>query len=234
MLETFPTDDTSVIQSSRNESAVQRGAEMTMHEMESARTSPVPQLGAGETRIILIRHAETEWSKAGRHTGRSDIPLDGDGRAGAVELRSRLSGLEPACVLTSPLQRARMTCELAGFGAGAITDEDLMEWDYGRYEGLTTADIRVERPGWNPFLHGCPQGESARDVGRRADRVIARLIGFGGQPVVVFSHAHLLRVLAARWIGQAAEEGRHLVLGTRSVSSLGFEREERAITSWNT
>ena len=233
MPETFPADDTSVIPARWNERAVQRGAEMTMHEMESVRSSPVPQLGAGDRRIILVRHAETEWSKAGRHTGRSDIPLDASGRAGAIALRARLSGLDPARVLTSPLQRARMTCELAGFAADAIADEDLVEWDYGRYEGLTTADIRVERPGWNPFLHGCPQGESARDVGRRADRVISRLLAFGGQPVVVFSHAHLLRVLAVRWIGQAAEEGRHLVLGTCSVSSLGFEREERAITSWN-
>ena len=234
MSETFPMDDMSVIQPSWNEGAVQGGVDVTMHEMESASTSRVPQLRAGDTTIILVRHAETEWSKSGRHTGRTDIPLDADGRVAARGLRSRLSGLEPACVLTSPLQRARITCELAGFGESALDDDDLMEWDYGRYEGLTTADIRVQRPGWNPFLHGCPQGEGARDVGRRADRVIARLVAFGGRPVVVFSHAHLLRVLAARWIGQAAEEGRHFVLGTCSVSSLGFEREERAITSWNT
>lgn len=206
---------------------------MTKHEMESAGASPMPELSPGETRIILVRHAETEWSKAGRHTGRSDVPLDPDGVAAARELRDRLAGLEPAYVLTSPLERARMTCELAGFGGRAVAEDDLMEWDYGRYEGLTTADIRVERPGWNAFLHGCPGGESARDVGRRVDRVISSLVAFGGQPIVVFSHAHLLRVLAVRWIGQAAEDGRHLVLDTCSVSSLGYEREERAITSWN-
>ena len=192
------------------------------------------QLGAGETQVLLIRHAETAWSKAGRHTGRSDIPLDDDGRRAARDLRSRLGGLEPAQVLTSPLQRARMTCELAGYGAHAVADDDLMEWDYGTYEGRTSADIRVTAPGWNPFIDGCPGGERAEDVGRRADRVIERLLGMEGQPVVIFSHAHFLRVLAVRWIRLDPSEGRHLVLSTCSVSCLSYEREERAITSWNT
>ena len=202
--------------------------------MTSSEESARLQLGAGETQVILIRHAETAWSKAGRHTGRSDIPLDDDGRRAARGLRSRLAGLEPAQVFTSPLQRAQMTCELAGYGDHAVPDDDLMEWDYGIYEGQTTADIRLSTPGWNPFTDGCPGGESVEDVGRRADRVIERVVGMEGQPVVIFSHAHFLRVLAARWIRLDPAEGRHLVLSTCSVSSLGYEREERAITSWNT
>jgi probable phosphoglycerate mutase len=127
-----------------------------------------------------------------------------------------------------------MTCELAGFGAKAVADDDLMEWNYGLYEGRTTADIRVTAPGWNAFIDGCPDGEDAADVGRRADRVINRVLAMEGQPVVIFSHAHILRVLAARWIRLDASEGRHLVLTTCSVSCLGYEREERAITTWNT
>jgi probable phosphoglycerate mutase len=137
-------------------------------------------------------------------------------------------------VFCSPMQRARMTCALAGFEQGIEVDSDLMEWDYGRYEGLTTADIRVDHPGWNAFLDGCPGGEHVADVGRRADRVIARLLGVATHPIVIFSHAHFLRVLAARWVQQDPVEGRHLVLNTCSISSLGYEREERAITSWNT
>ena len=202
--------------------------------MSNPSQAPSFQLGPGETQVILIRHAETAWSKAGRHTGRTDIPLDEDGRRSARELRVRLAGLEPAQVLVSPLQRARMTCELAGFGAHAIADDDLMEWNYGRYEGQTTADIRVNVPGWNPFIDGCPEGEDALAVGARADRVIERLVSMQGQPVVIFSHAHFLRVLAARWIQLDPAEGRHFVLGTCSVSCLGYEREQRAITSWNT
>ena len=192
------------------------------------------ELPPGEQQILLVRHAETEWSKGGRHTGRSDIPLDDDGRATALGLRSRLSGLEPARVIVSPLRRAKLTCELAGFGRHAESDDDLMEWDYGRYEGMTTAEIRVGQPRWNAFIDGCPGGEGAADVGRRADRVIERLLSTTGWPIVVFSHAHVLRVLAVRWIGLEPSAGRHLVLDTCSVSSLGYEREEPAIISWNT
>ncbi len=145
-------------------------------------------------KIYLARHGETEWSLSGQHTGRTDIPLTERGERNARNLGERLKGTHFAKVLTSPLQRAKRTCELAGFGARAETDAELVEWDYGEYEGKRTADIRKERPGWYLFRDGCPGGESLDAVGARADRVIARLRGVGGD-VLLFSHGHFLRVL---------------------------------------
>ena len=185
-------------------------------------------------RIVIVRHAATSWSKTRRHTGRTDIPLDDDGIADARALQGRLAGLLPERVFVSPLRRALATCELAGFGAHAEIDAELMEWDYGRYEGLTTPDIRVERPGWNVFADGCPDGEDAADVGRRADNVLERVAGGTSGTVVIFSHAHFLRVLAARWIGLDPSEGRRFSLDACSVSTLGYERDDRVILTWNT
>src|SRR5688572_12446986 len=163
--------------------------------------------------IYLARHGETEWSVSGQHTGRTDIPLTTRGERNAESLGQRLSGATFAKVLTSPLSRASRTCELAGFGAGAEADPDLQEWDYGRYEGRRTADIRKERPGWYLFSDGCPGGESVEAVGARADRVVSRLRSIEGN-ILVFSHGHILRVLAARWLGLPAGEARLFLLST--------------------
>lgn len=185
--------------------------------------------------IFLIRHGETEWSLNGRHTGRTDLPLTENGERRAAALRGPLKGAGFAAVLTSPLQRARRTCELAGFGSVARVEPDLQEWDYGTYEGRTSADIRAERPGWNVFQDGCPQGESVEQISRRADRVLSGLRASDGT-VALFSHGQFLRVLAVRWIGLPAREGQHLALGTASVSILGFERHSGdvpAILQWN-
>jgi probable phosphoglycerate mutase len=177
-----------------------------------------------EQRIVLIRHAATSWSRTGRHTGRTDIPLDEDGVRDAKALQKRLAGLNPTRVLVSPLIRALATCELAG----------LMEWDYGYYEGMTTAEIRLRQPDWNVFVHGCPDGEDAAAVGRRADDVLARVLEDFVSPVVIFGHAHSLRVLVARWLGLDATAGRHFSLNPCSVSILGYEREDRVVRRWNT
>ena len=182
----------------------------------------------------LVRHGETEWSLARRHTGRSDLPLTSRGEQVARELGARLKGLVFAKVFTSPLLRASRTCALAGFGAVAETDHDLVEWDYGDYEGLTSREIRAKRPGWSLFRDGCPDGEALAEVGSRADRIVQRVRGVSGN-VVLFSSGHFLRVLAARWVDLEASAGRHFVLGTAAISVLGYDhdRSEPVIRLWN-
>jgi broad specificity phosphatase PhoE len=183
--------------------------------------------------IVLVRHGETAWTRLRKHTGgRTDIPLTDAGRRQAELLRARLAGRPFERVLTSPLSRARETCDLVGFGAQAEVRDDLREWDYGAYDGRTTAEIRAEVPGWDRWRDGYPLGESAADVGRRADRVIAELLELTADGIV-FAHGHLLRVLAARWVETDAAAGARLGLGTCTVSALGFERETRVIWLWN-
>jgi broad specificity phosphatase PhoE len=184
--------------------------------------------------VTLVRHGETEWSASGRHTGRTDIPLNEEGERKARALKERLKGRTFDTVFTSPLTRARRTCELAGFGERAKVDPDLLEWNYGDYEGRKTSEILIQRPGWLLFRDGCPNGEQPADVGARADRVIARLRA-AETPAIVFSSGHILRVLAARWLGLPPSEGRLLMLDTASVSILGYEhgKSEPAIRLWN-
>jgi len=185
--------------------------------------------------IFLARHGETEWSLSGRHTGRADVPLTEHGRHNARNLGARLAGRTFARAFTSPSVRARQTCELAGFGDVAVADEDLHEWDYGRYEGLTSRQIRESAPDWLLWRDGCPGGESVAQVGARADRVVARLRASATGDTLVFSSGHFLRVLAARWIGLDASRGIALVLGTGSLSVLGYEHRLAwpAILLWN-
>ena len=184
--------------------------------------------------VTLVRHGETAWSLSGQHTGRTDLPLTERGESRARALGARLHGLVFATVLTSPSQRAIRTCELAGFGTAAQVEPDLAEWDYGRYEGRRTADILAENPGWQLFRDGCPGGEVPSAIGARADRVVARLRAIGGD-VLLFSSGHILRVLTARWLGLEAAAGRFLVLGTASLSMIGYEHNlsEPAIRLWN-
>jgi broad specificity phosphatase PhoE len=179
----------------------------------------------------LVRHGETEWSRAGQHTGTTDIPLTEQGRVLATKLASALRGQKFALVLTSPLSRARDTGAIAGF-ADAIVDDDLREWDYGEYEGLTTAQIRERRPGWFLWEDGVPGGETIEDVATRVDRVISRVQAADGD-ALLFAHGHLLRILAARWLGEEPGFGRHLVLSPATLSMLGWEREAPAIEVWN-
>lgn len=187
---------------------------------------------ADRHQIWLIRHGETEWSASGRHTGLTDVPLTPAGEHQARTLGQRLGGRRFALVLTSPLSRARETCRLAGYGDAAIVADDLMEWNYGVYEGRTTADIRVEQPGWSIWTTTVTGGESVDQVGERTRRVIDRADAAGGD-VALFAHAHVLRILAACWIGLAPVKGRLLALGTAAVSVLGYERETRVIQVWN-
>jgi broad specificity phosphatase PhoE len=184
--------------------------------------------------ICLARHGETAWSLSGQHTGRTDLPLTERGERNARALGERLRGLTFAKVYTSPLQRAARTCELAGFGSAAEIDSDLVEWDYGQYEGRRTAEIHPERPDWQLFRDGCPGGESPDQVGARADRVVGRVRAIKDD-VLIFSSGHFLRVLAARWLGLDAAAGRYLLLGTASLSALGYEHNlaEPAIRLWN-
>jgi broad specificity phosphatase PhoE len=182
--------------------------------------------------IWLVRHGETAWSRSGQHTGRTDIPLTPAGEHQARALGRHLAGRPFALVLTSPLGRALETCRLAGYGDAAQVTDDLREWDYGVYEGRTTAAIRVEQPGWSIWTSPVPEGESVQQVGERARRVIDRAEGAGGD-VAMFAHAHILRILAACWIGQPTINGRLLALGTASISVLGYERETRVIQVWN-
>jgi broad specificity phosphatase PhoE len=182
--------------------------------------------------VVLVRHGETEWAREERHTGRTDVPLTGEGRREAEVLGRRLAGHTFALILTSPLRRAVDTCRLAGLGAAAEVRQDLAEWDYGRYEGRTTPEIRVEAPGWSLWRDGCPGGETAADVGRRADRLIAELRPLAGD-AAVFAHGHLLRVLAARWVGMPAEAGGALGLSTATISILGHEHDLSVIWLWN-
>ncbi len=184
--------------------------------------------------VWLVRHGETEWSEAGRHTGRTDVPLLPGGEAEALAAGRWLSceAPDPVLVLTSPLWRAVETCRIAGLGDRARPTEDLREWDYGEYEGLTTAQIRAERPGWTLWADGVPGGESAAAVGRRADRVIERARDAGGD-VVLFSHGHLLRVLSARWVGLPPVGGRYLALDAGAVCALGWEHDAPVVSRWN-
>ncbi len=184
--------------------------------------------------IHLARHGETAWSLSGQHTGRTDLPLTEHGERNARALGERLRGLEFAKVLTSPLRRAVRTCELAGFGSMAEIDSDLVEWDYGQYEGRRTAEIHAERPDWQLFRDGCPGGESPNQVGARADRLVGRVRAIKGD-VLVFSSGHFLRVLAARWLGLDAAGGRYLLLSTASRSALSYEHNlaQPAIRLWN-
>jgi probable phosphoglycerate mutase len=182
--------------------------------------------------VVLARHGETEWSRDGLHTGRTDIPLTENGRDQALALREALGEWRFARVLSSPLQRALETCRLAGLGEQAEATEDLVEWDYGEYEGITTPQIRESRPSWSLWRDGCPGGEEAADVGRRADRVIGALADAEGD-VVLFAHGHVLRVLAARWTGLGPEAGALLALDTATLSVLGYERERRVVRRWN-
>lgn len=181
--------------------------------------------------VVLLRHGETEWSATGRHTGTTDVPLTDAGRAAARAIGATFAGRSFALVLTSPLQRAAETARLAGL-AGAEVVADLAEWDYGEYEGRTTADIRTERPGWTVWDGPVAGGEEVDDVGRRADRVIAACRAAGGD-VALVGHGHHLRVLAARWVGLPPVAGRLLALSTATLSVLGWEREQPVIRSWN-
>jgi broad specificity phosphatase PhoE len=182
--------------------------------------------------VVLVRHGETEWSSSGRHTSYTDVPLTARGREQARALAARLDGIDFALVLSSPRQRARETCELAGLTDRAEVTDDLAEWNYGAYEGRTTADIREEVPDWTIFSHGAPGGETAGQVTARADRLLARAEEAGGV-VAMFSHAHLLRVLGARWIRLPASGGALLALDTATLSFLGREREQRVLRVWN-
>lgn len=184
--------------------------------------------------VYLARHGETAWSRSGQHTGSTDLPLTERGARDARALGDRLRGVAFARVFTSPLQRASTTCALAGFGGVATADADLVEWNYGEYEGLRTAEILARRPGWNLFRDGCPGGEAAADVGARADRVVARIRLVAGN-VLLFSSAHVLRVLAARWLGLPPQDARCFVLGTASLSALGYDHnaDEPVIRFWN-
>jgi broad specificity phosphatase PhoE len=182
----------------------------------------------------LARHGETAWTITGQHTGRTDLPLTERGESNARRLGERLSGLTFAKVFTSPLQRARRTCELAGFGSVAQIDGELVEWDYGGYEGRLTADILKERPDWQLFRDGCPGGESPQQVAARADRVVSRVRAVMGD-VLLFSSGHFLRMVAARWIGMEPINGKSLMLGTASLSAVGYENSvlHPAIRLWN-
>ena len=182
--------------------------------------------------IVLVRHGATEWSASGQHTSHTDVPLTEEGRRDAERLRDRLAAFDFALVLVSPMSRARETAALAGLGDRAQVDEDLREFDYGEYEGRTTAEIREERPGWDVWLDDSPGGETPVRVGERADRVIARAVAAGGD-VALFAHGHVLRVLGARWMEVEAVHGGNLGLSTGAVCELGFERERRAVWLWN-
>ena len=182
--------------------------------------------------LLLARHGETEWSLSGRHTGTTDLPLTENGRRRARELAPRLEGREFALVLTSPLRRAVETCELAGLADRAQVREDLREFDYGDYEGITTAEIHERDPGWSLWRDGSPNGERAADVGGRADRVIAEAREADGD-VIFFGHGHMLRVVGARWVNLPPEDGGLLGLGTGALCTLGYEHDEPIIVRWN-
>jgi probable phosphoglycerate mutase len=187
------------------------------------------------SRIFLLRHGETKWSLSGKHTGSTDLPLTKEGERSARLLHGRLRGTTFSFVFTSPLQRARRTCELAELGTASAVEADLHEWDYGAHEGRRTVDIHKESPGWNIFQHGCPGGESVAQVAQRADRLLGRLRALDGV-VALVAHAHFLRVLTARWLGEPVALGRHLFLETGSISVLGFEHDAGTVPGiclWN-
>jgi len=182
--------------------------------------------------VVLVRHGETEWSRDGRHTGRTDIPLTAQGRHQAETLRAPLHAWQFALVLSSPLQRALETCRLAGYGTDAQVRPELMEWDYGRYEGQTSRQILAENPGWSLWRDGGHDGETPADVGRRVDRVIREVRQTAGD-VLIFAHGHVLRVLTARWLDEPPEGGRHYALQTATLSVLSYEHQDPVISRWN-
>jgi probable phosphoglycerate mutase len=187
---------------------------------------------AKQQEVYLLRHGETEWSRDGKHTGVTDVPLTEHGRATAARLKAALDEQKFATVLSSPLRRARQTCELAGLADQATLEPDLMEWNYGEYEGLTTKQIQQNRPGWSVFRDGCPGGETPEQVAARADRVIARIRAADGN-VVVFAHGHILRVIAARWINLPVIFGEHFLLDTATLNVLGYYYDTPALKIWN-
>ncbi|MEM9226360.1 MAG: histidine phosphatase family protein [Verrucomicrobiota bacterium] len=182
--------------------------------------------------VLLFRHGATQWSSSGKHTSHSDIPLTEEGRRGAAALRPLVAGWDFSLVLSSPLQRARETCQLAGLGEEMELCQDLTEWNYGRYEGMTTPEIRQQVPGWTVFSQPVPGGETPGEVAARCDKVIQRILAASGN-VALFAHGHVLRVFAARWLHLAPEAGQHFVLGTSTLSRLGYEHESRAVLTWN-
>jgi probable phosphoglycerate mutase len=187
---------------------------------------------ADRHRIWLVRHGETEWSKSGQHTGRTDIPLTATGKEQGEALGRHLAGRKFAAVFRSPLGRAAETCRLAGYLEGAQVTEDLLEWNYGIYEGRTTAEVRAKQPDWSIWTTPIPEGETVEEVGVRARRLIDLAATLNGD-VAFFAHGHILRILGACWIGMPAINARHLALGTASISVLGWERETRALQVWN-
>jgi broad specificity phosphatase PhoE len=189
-------------------------------------------VSSSEHRVILLRHGETAWSRERRHTGRTDIPLTEAGIQEARAAGSRLAGATVDHVLVSPLIRARDTCELAGFGAGAVVEPALVEWDYGEYEGRTSVEIRAERPGWSLWRDGCPGGEDAAAVAARVDPVVARCLELPASWLIV-AHSHVLRVLTARWCGLGPEAGALLQLGTAAICVLAFEHDVPGLRRWN-
>lgn len=186
----------------------------------------------GAHEIVLVRHGETEWSRSGRHTGCTDVPLTEDGQRQAQMVGAALRDRRFAAVWTSPLSRALETCRLAGFGDVAVPNDDLVEWNYGEYEGRTTLEIRRERPGWTLWRDGVPGGEAADAVEARVDRVLAEVASVGGD-VLVFAHGHVLRALAARWLGLEPAGGRLFALDPATLNVLGYERETRVLRLWN-
>jgi broad specificity phosphatase PhoE len=185
-----------------------------------------------EQKVFLVRHGETEWSLSGQHTGVTDIPLTDNRRVAARLLRPVLAQESFALVLTSPLHRARETCELAGFGNRAHVESDLMEWNYGEYEGLTPQQIHAKRPDWMIFRDGCPGGESPEQIGARVDRAIAKARAAEGN-VALFAHGHIFRVFVARWIGLSSHAGQHFLLNTATLNVLGYYRDTPALKIWN-
>jgi broad specificity phosphatase PhoE len=193
------------------------------------------QMPSSRPRIYLVRHGETEWAREGRHTGLTDVPLTPAGEAAARELGRRLAGIQFGTVLSSPLQRARRTAELAGFGPQLELESGLREWNYGRFEGCRIGEIRAERPGWLVFRDGAPEGESPADVSLRADRMVAR-VRAPEADVLIFSHGHFLRALTARWLGLPLAAGTHFLLAPAALSILGYEHgnlDEPALIRWN-
>jgi probable phosphoglycerate mutase len=187
---------------------------------------------AEASRIVVVRHGETEWSLSGQHTSRTDLPLTTNGRQRATALRDLLAGYSFALVLSSPLRRALETCEIAGYGHVVELDDDLREWDYGEYEGLTTPQIREGRPDWNLWRDGCPGGERPAEVGERVDRVLERLAAADGD-AVAFAHGHILRVVTARWADMDVAGGARFKFGAGAIGVLGHERETRVVERWN-
>ncbi|MEA2610179.1 MAG: hypothetical protein QOJ75_2422 [Chloroflexota bacterium] len=207
---------------------------MTATGPEQPPTGPAPSGGSRPAELWLVRHGETEWARLGRHTGRTDVPLTDAGRDQAQALGRRLASHAFGLVLTSPLSRASETASLAGFGDVAIPDPDLMEWDYGSFEGRQSTEIRVEYPGWTIWRGPWPNGETIEQVASRADRIVARARSVGGgSDVLVFAHGHLLRVLAARWLGLPPASGGLFALSTGTISVLGWEHDDPVVQSWN-